>query len=49
MIDKDGNEVTIEESVDQFGNKVTKKIKKYIDKDGNEIIEEEIIGADEII
>lgn len=37
--------MTVEETVDQFGNKATKKTKKYIDASGNEVIEEEIIGS----
>lgn len=44
--DKDGREVEIEETVDEFGNKTVKKKYKMIDAHGNEVIVEEIIDKD---
>jgi hypothetical protein len=45
MVDEKGNKITIEETVDEYGNKVIKKIKKGVDEHGNEFIEEETTDA----
>lgn len=43
ILDKDGNRVIVEETVDANGNKITKMTKQIIDKDGNKVTVEETI------